>query len=324
MMSLWRRSSQTPNASDGGRALALVPVGVALLLAALMLPRAVAPVDFPLPEVDARALETVHARDDARAASALETPLPTSVRAFGEAIRAFNVAEARDLPDTPWEILRSDVDRTRREAIAAGVGPLLDLRAAQLKKFLDGLHEWAKTGEPSKEFEAVAGAFLRRTTAAGWVHERQIALSDSELRVMYKLKWNAVAHFDGLAGLEPSLDEVRELYTFYILHPHAPEGTRAAIDAARKNAHTAADCEALAAGEAMAGEGWRLEKIDRLGHVDPDYPLDFARGVALYRSANYEGSARAFEAWLQKHPDGPWTLRARNHLRAALAEATPR
>lgn len=322
-MSLWRRNDQGPRGQQGGRALALIPVSVALLLAVLMLPRAVPPRDIPLPNVDARALEAARAGDDARAAAAADTPLPQAVRAFGAAIRAFNVAEARDAPDTPWEILRSDVDRTRKEAMATGVGPLLDLRAAQLKKFLDGLVVWKKTGKVSTEFEAVAGAFLRRTTAAGWVHDREVDLSDADLRVMYKLKWNAVAHFEELPGFDPSLDELRELYTFYLLHPHAPEGTRAAIDAARKNAHTTADCEALAAGEVMAGEGWRLDKIERLGHLDPTYPVEFARGVALYRTGNYDGSARAFEAWLQQHPDGPWTLRARNHLRAALAGATP-
>jgi len=323
-MSLWRRNDDGQKGSEGGRALALIPVSVALLLAALMLPHAVPPRDVPLPDVDAEALDAVRVRDDARALAAAATPLPTPVRAFGEAIRSFNVAEASDLPETPWEVLRSDVDRTRKEAMATGVGPLLDLRAAQMKKFLDGLRDWRKTGTASPEFEAVAGAFLRRMKAAGWAHERDLDLSDSELRVMYKLKWNAVARFEELPGFEPSLDEVRELYTFYLTHPHAPEGTRATIDAARKHARTEADCEALAAGEAMAGESWRLEKIERLGRLDPGYPLDFARGVALYRAGNYEGSARAFDAWLQQHPDGPWTLRARNHLRAALAEATPR
>jgi len=322
-MSLWRRNDAGPKGRNGGRALALVPVTVALFFAALMLPRAVPPRDIPLPEVDARALDAVRAGDDARAASAADAPLPAPVRAFGEAIRAFNAAEARDLPDTPWDILRSDVDRTRKEAMAGGVGPLLDLRAAQLKKFLDGLLAWQKTGQVTPEFEAVAGAFLRRMTLAGWAHDRELDLSEADLRVMYKLKWNAVAHFEDFPRFEPTLDETRELYTFYLLHPHAPESTRAALDAARKNARTAADCEALAAGEGMAGEGWRLEKIDRLGRLDPTYPLDFARGVALYRTGNYEGSARAFQAWLQKHPDGPWTLRAQNHLRAALAEATP-
>lgn len=322
-MSLWRRNNHGRKGGDSGRALALIPLAVALLLAALMLPRAVPPRDIPLPRVDTRVLEASRVDDDARAAAAAETPLPPAVRAFGETIRAFNVAEAQGLPDTPWDVLRSDVDRTRREAMVTGVGPLLGLRAAQMKKFLDGLREWRKTGKATEEFEAVAGAFLRRTAAAGWSREREIDLPEPALRVMYKLKWNAVGRFDDVPGFEPSLDEMRELYTFYLLHPHAPEGTRAIIDAARKNAQTPADCEALAAGEAMAAEGWRLEKIDRLGRLDPSYPLDFARGVALYRAGSYEASARAFEAWLEKHPDGPWTVRARNHLRAAMAEATP-
>jgi hypothetical protein len=32
----------------------------------------------------------------------------------------------------------------------------------------------------------------------------------------------------------------------------------------------------------------------------------------------FDASAQSFEAWLKDHPEGPWTLRARNHLKAAL------
>ena len=28
--------------------------------------------------------------------------------------------------------------------------------------------------------------------------------------------------------------------------------------------------------------------------------------------------SQSFEAWLKDHPDGPWSLRARNYLKAAL------
>ena len=40
-------------------------------------------------------------------------------------------------------------------------------------------------------------------------------------------------------------------------------------------------------------------------------------------SGRYDASAEAFRAWLDKHPDGPYSLRARNHLKAALAAYGP-
>jgi TolA-binding protein len=94
---------------------------------------------------------------------------------------------------------------------------------------------------------------------------------------------------------------------------------RQALDAARRGARDARACEAIAEAERNATETWRLERIARIGAIDPSYPTEFARGVASYRRGDYVGSAQAFRRWLDDHPDGPFTLRAENFLRAALA-----
>jgi hypothetical protein len=307
--------------NTGGRVLALIPVLVGLLLAALLFPRDVPPDDVPLPDLDLHKLaETEHA-DDARAALAAKTPLDADVRALGEAMRTFNTTEAKDPKNAPWADIRAHVDEARALALAHGSGALLELRAAQLAKFLHEVDAWRKTGNASDELEAEGGGFVRRMTIAGYAKDHTLAVSDRELRPMFKLKWNSVARFDDDPAFALSLDENRALYMFYILHPHATENARETFAAARRTARTRADCEALAVGERIASEQWRLEKIERLGQIDPTYPLAYARGVALYRAAKYEASARAFEEWLRVHPDGPLTLRARNHLRAAIAAA---
>lgn len=308
------------SAKGDGRLLALIPILVGVLLGALLFPHDGAPDDVPLPTIDARALERAERDDDARATKAWAAPLPAEVRALGEAIRAFDTAEAKDAPRTPWPELRSGVDQARNIALGkAGIEGILDLRATQEQKFIDEVRAWRKTTHESDELAAVGGAFIRRMTLAGYVDGTKLALGDRELRVAYKLKWNAVARFDNVPELQPSLDEMRALYTFYILHPHAPEAAREAIAAARKNARTQADCDALEAGEQLAIEQWRLDKVDKLAALDPAYPATYARGVALFRAAKFADSARAFEEWLRVHPDGPLTLRARNHLRVAIA-----
>jgi hypothetical protein len=308
------------NAKTSGRVLALVPVSIALVLSLLILPRRVAPRDVPLPRVDAAALERTHAEDAARARAATERPLPIEVRALGAAIRALNTAEHTNAPDTPWDLLRADVDRTRKEALPFGVGPLLDLRAVQAERFLTELRAWEKGAEPSAELAATGGAFLERFAQAGWIDGRHVIPPDDALRVAYKVVWNTVVGLDGVAGFEPTLDEERVLYAFFLSHPHAPERTKASLGAARATAKTAEDCAALDEGEGLAEESWRAEKIRLLGRIDPEYPTDYALGVALYRAGRYEESARSFQAWIDKHPDGELTLRARNHLRAALVE----
>src|SRR4051812_49923189 len=82
--------------SWGSRALALVPVGVAFVLGALVLPRAVPPEEVPAPSIDGRALASARDADRVLAERARREPLPAAVRALGSAIREFNTRQARD------------------------------------------------------------------------------------------------------------------------------------------------------------------------------------------------------------------------------------
>jgi len=312
-------AKRTP--SNDGRFLALIPALVGVLLAILVFPHDVPPDDVPLPDLDLRKLSEVERADDARAARAEASPLPAEVRALGDAIRAFDTTEAKDPPHAPWAELRAALDESRRRALEKGVDAILDLRAVQLEHFLREVHTWRKTEKSSDELEAVGGGFVRRMVMTGYVKNGVLLLGDRELRVMFKLRWNAVTRFETEPAFQPTLDEMRAFYMFDLLHPHPTEAARETLAAARKNARSQADCDALAAGERIAAEQWRLDKIDKLARIDPTYPVAYARGVALYGAAKFDDSSRAFEEWIHAHPEGPLTLRARNHLRAAIAAA---
>ena len=306
-------------ARANGRALALIPVGVGVLLAALLFPHDAPPGDVPVPLVDERAVLAAERTDDTLAKRAATTPLPGETRALGEAIRTFNTAEAESAPDAHWAEIRTHIDSARALALDKnGLASLVALRAAQLSRFLAELGQWRKTGRESLELKAEGGGFLRRMTLEGWAHDRTLLLSDREVRALFKLKWNAVAQLEHAPGLDLTRDEWLVLYRFYLLHPHASEGARESFAAARRNARSPADCDALAAGEAIATEQWRLEKIDALAKIAPEYPAAYARGVALFRAAKYEASVAAFQEWLTGHPEGPLSLRARNYLHVAV------
>ncbi|MBV9946839.1 MAG: hypothetical protein JOZ69_08335 [Myxococcales bacterium] len=316
------RESASP-ASRTSRAspltLALVPVGVAVVLGLLLVPRAPLPEGVPLPIADPRAVARAEENDHRLAEVARGEPLSGAVRALGSALRAFHALEAGDADPAALAQARRAVDSALIEALGtgAGPGPLASLRAVQLEAFLVEVRRFERTGEESAELHALAGGFVRSMRAEGWCEGRTFAADERVLRVMFKEMWQRFLGLEGREELDPSLDERRRLYAFYLSHPHPARGVREAITSARRGARDGRACDALAFAERAGIEAWRLERIARLAQIDPDYPADYARGVSAYRRGEPRASAQAFRAWLDKHPEGPLALRARNYLRAA-------
>jgi hypothetical protein len=316
-------ATRTSNLED--YLLGLVPLIVALVLGMLVLPRATPADDVPVPIADGRVLTHVHDVDVQLA----RTALAPEVRALGSALRAYNTLEAQQVTDpyvTPARMseARSAIDH----AFAALPGgdaldpALLALRAVQVEGFLGELRAFERTGKESPELIALGGGFVRRLRDVGWCgSDHELPMNESVRATMFKLEWDALLNVEH-PGFRPGLDEQRELFAFYIRHPHAAEGTRKRIDEARTVAPSLKACAALADAETMAAEEWRLDKVRRIAAMDPAYPAAYAIGVARYRHKDYEASVQSFREWLVAHPDGAWTIRARNHLRAALALTT--
>lgn len=325
-----RRGSADPGAEKGtksARWLALVPVTATILMAMLMMPRAAVPDEIPLPAIDGRALGATMAEDDALAARSRSERLTGDLLRIGTAIRAFNRAS---LPGSTPEVVttaRTELDDSVRDY--AGHDPkgvydgLRTLRAVQLDGFLTEVTRWESTGEVSKELEDLGGGFVERMNDAGWVKNGKILLDDTQRRVAYKLVWTAAVGAEQSPALKLTLDEQRALYTLYLSRPHAPEGLRTAFEARRRSATTEADCTKANATEKLALEAWRMDKIKRFGELDPTYPTSYALGVANYRAGRYEPAADAFRAWIEKHPEGRFSLRAQNYLKAALTANGP-
>ena len=311
-------------------------MGVAIVLGILLAPRRPVPEGVPLPIADARALGRVV--DSDRKLAARGQPLPGPVRALGSAIRDFHTLEARDGDARTLGEARRVVDQALMSALPGGTDDFLRLRAIELESFLVETTRFAETGEESAELHALAGAFARSMRNEGWCEGHTLTPPEPVLRVMFKQMWNAflgLGASDGpgarppwtrvgrLSALDPTLDEQRALYAFYLSHAHPSKAMREAIGSARRGARDAKACVALVEAERAATESWRLEHIARLAAIDPSYPADYARGVAYFGRAEYAASANAFRQWLSDHHDGPLALRAQNFMRTAADAARP-
>jgi hypothetical protein len=328
-------SSRRHELRDAAR-LALVPVGVAIVLGILLTPRRPVPENVPVPIVDAKALARVVDAD--RQLAANREPLPGPVRALGSAIREFHALEAQDADARTLGEARRVVDQALMSALPGGTDDLLRLRAVELDSFLAEATRFGESGEESAELHALAGRFARSMTNEGWCEGHTLAPPEPVLRVMFKQMWNAFLGLGPsddfgarassgrggrLSALDPTLDEHRALYAFYLSHAHPSKAMREAIRSARRGARDGKSCVALVEAERAATDSWRLEHIARLAAIDPSYPSDYARGVAYFGLAQYAASADAFRKWLSEHNDGPLALRAQNFLRTAVDAAHP-
>jgi hypothetical protein len=314
-----RRHSQ--GRSLAGQSLALVPLCVGLLFGGLALPRGVPPEGPPAPEVDVQVLARVASDDDIRAARVRAAPLPSPVRAVGSGFRAFNLAEAHHADENDIAKTRDAIYRAVLGTSAEDTEALLDLRAFQLNHFLSALGAFEQTGQVSAELEEYGGTFVERMKKVGWYQEPRVVMSDAVRRAAFKLMWNRALLLDGEPRFALQLDELRELYGFYLTHPHPSENDRSRVDALRGAARDKATCERAQVALEKATGSWLIGKVAELEKLDPAYPALLARAAGLYMMRDYTGAASTYEAWLEAHPSGPWTLRVRNHLRAALLAA---
>lgn len=313
--------------TKGARWLVAIPLGAALLAMMLLMPHATPPDDIPLPQIDAKALEAVREDDTARAASARGARLSGEVLTVGTALRALNKAQVSRASVEDIGLAQTALEHAFESVVAAdragAVESLRTLRAVQLEGFLAEAERFEATGKSTEELELLSGPFLDHMALAGWLDHGKLLLDDAARRAAYKLVWNALLGADRLRELKLTLDEQRALYMFYFTHPHAAEPQRLAYENMRRLSATDAECNHAIAQEKIDMEQWRIEKIRRLGEIDSSYPTGYALGVAYYREGRYDQSIDAFRKWIAQHPDGPLSLRARNHMMAAVAAFGP-
>ncbi len=281
----------------------LLAVFIAGTSALVAVPRPVDAIDLPEPKVDLPALDRIERESAALAAEAQRSPLDVDVRALGDAYLAYGRADASG-DESALVIARDAIVKAARTAIAQGPRQVLSLRAVELARFLVEVRRWEATGIETAELRALGGGFTRMIARSGWIEGKTLLLDRRVLAALFKKRWSEITTLrEGPFAIDVA--EARALYRFFLRHP-VPDAAARALGGR--------------AGEAPT-EQYRLRKLDELTKIDPAYPHELARGVLLYKSGRYPQAVEAFRRHLDAHPDGPYTLRAQNYLRAALGKS---
>ncbi len=275
--------------------------------ALVIVPRSAAPEAIPLPAVAPANRTAILRRDGALAARAKSRPLELAVRKLGADLRSLGRAEAAEGTSPSYLLDRARADAV--EAVAKSPDQVLELRAYQTDLFAKALYAWAATGKSSADLVELGGSIIALLPSIGWVRSERgrtrITIDELALRAVFKKRWDAIAGFEGPA-FALDLDEERAKAAF-------------AITRAWRQLEDAA-----ATGEMEAGSPRTqslVEHIEELGRVDPSYPTRFAIGVVRLKSTEYVAALDAFSRYLTTSPDGPYAVRARNYMKAALGGA---
>jgi hypothetical protein len=290
----WAQGKDKPPLEGLG---AVVTLGALLVSTAyLALPRAAEPTLLPLPQPDRRVLLRERAEERRLSDQARRVPLSFEVRAVGEAFRRVGVGTIarQGVPDSALR----DLQQLTAGVLAKGGGrALLALRSVQAELFVAAAREWDSSGKVTTELRELAGDFPEVAEERGFRKDGRLTLDDEELGTLFRMRWCELTRTKGTPPLAPSLDEHRAFYALLLAHS-PPIGQ---------------------SGSDRVG----LLAVAALSKLDPRYPADLARGVLLYRNGARAAAADAFRDQLSRKDDGPFRLRARNHLLAALAELPP-
>lgn len=274
-----------------GWQLGLWVVFVSGLTALLVVPRDVPPDYVPPPIIDRLAQRQERERE-AKRAEAARAGLPVEVRSVGEALRRYGraaFAERELLPQLTGQVRRLAAEAVERQ----GAARLLELRALQAELLIRALE--GRPTIPPREAVELAGGLLDAGLIRGWFAPPPAGADDAEVATLFRLYWANALGLGEHHPFAPSLNEWRVYYRFMLGRP-LPEPAERDADLMRK-----------------------VEYVGALSQHDRDYPAELARGILLFQRGAPADAARQLRAHLDRFPDGPWTLRARNHLAACGA-----
>lgn len=285
----------------------LLAVFIAVMAAAIFVPRSVPPQDLPEPAIDHELLERIAAEDARLAAVAEAETLDRDVRALGAAVRGFGRVDGSGDPRALTRA-RAEVTHAAYLASKQGDDALRALRAYQVRELIRELHRWETTGQETDALRELGGEILETFETYGWVEARgsgrRIIMDDVNIATLLKKRWNQVTAIKSEALAVTATEELA-LLRFFVRHPILPPPTVRA--------------------DPMGAESFRLryvlKKVEAIERIDPGYPSDYAKGILHYQLGFYPQAVALFRQHLDARPDGPLTLRAQNFLRASLDES---
>lgn len=290
-------SRAQPEAQHSGRRsqrLIWIAFGVAIIMALFVIPRPETPNAVPLPPLDWRIFEQSERDRRARVARTMTQPLSVEIRGIGERVRRCGVLE-RDLTQAREGALeallqeRSVLRKAVGSVVRAGRSEeLLALRDLQSELLLQAM----QSGAQEADRDELGGRLEHHVRTAGTL------LLGSELRhatlhALFARRWAQLVGLEKHPAFRPTANEQRLMQRFRV---------RRLLEQPLAN---------------VSGE--LLAVLERTREFSPDFPVDYARGIVLYRTGAFGDALHAFGRHLQAHPEGRFALRARNFRLSAAA-----
>lgn len=251
----------------------------------LVAPHPTRPRIVPLPLTNPGALEQLMDVDRERARRANTTLLSHDVRTVGELVRRVGLRMAEG---HSYQALAHELEAATKLAQEKhGDEALLALRALQGELFLEAVRGWDGHSPASSELRELGGDFAR-SAARDWFEHGRLALSEDELALLFRVRWGRLTGTFRVRPYGPSLDEFRAYYGTYLRHVRGGSREQTATR--------------------------QLPYVRALGAIDPSYPEAYALGTLASISGDPDTARAAFSRHLAEHPNGPYSLAARNHL----------
>jgi hypothetical protein len=297
-----KRDGGGANILEGWQAGA-VAVFVAAVVTAVIVPRSAPPHGIPPSSLTPNELDRARIRSFQLAQPAARHELPHAVELLSARLRALGTAEANgdSAAVAKWA---GELDDSARRLLATNLQDLVALRAFLAREFAANYLQHLKRANSSPALKELGGATLAEMERNGWLQSLEDAPSNADVVLigLFNRRFNLMVAPEGSAlSLDPI--EERAVLDFLIAHPPLSNlaGSRA---------------------EANSGRGkYVIAQIESLAKLEPSYPAPFAKGIVYYEMGQFDSAANAFDAYLERNPNGPHRLRAVNFLKASVEEA---
>ncbi len=260
-------------------------------------PRPTRPHVLPLPHFDLKELSSTQSREISRVASVRDGSLPHDVRAVGEQVRRIGSKIYQRMPVAAKELRRLSMDAA--SLIEAGKSePLRDLRALQGQLFIEAVRESLARESPSSDVQELGGEFWSVVTEAWFDETGSCTIDEATLRLMFRVHFNQLTGLGDHPDFAISLNEIRAYYATLLEHPKVPRRSSGAMAARQQIAY-----------------------VNGLAAADPAFEPRALLGILNLRMGRYGHAIKELEAFIDDHPNGPFSHAARGHLAYARLEA---
>jgi hypothetical protein len=280
-----------------------VTVFVATVVTSVVVPRSASPHAVPQSSLSPRDLQSTRVALGREATRAESGDLAHGVRLLEARFRAVGRAEASgdgrlaarwagELATTASSALLRD--RTQVVALRTFLG--LEFSRRYLRRL--------RSGRPDPELVELGSATLTEMVENDWLQRTEELPPSADLVLfgLFARRFNlmVVPQAEPLVPLDAAVE--RAVFAYLMTHPPPARLASNPLE------------------QASTQVKFVLAQIDGLSKLEPDYPALFAKGVVLFEAGQFEAAASAFDGHLQRHPDGPYRLRAVNFLKAAVEE----